>query len=67
MEVAAHEERVRIPKPNAAADYAVWTIYVRELLHRDSLAHVVDDPPPDPDSSTAAAVNRLRPSFTHSS
>lgn len=45
----------KIPRLQNSKGFALWRLYVTELMRRDGVLHVLTESPPDPNSSTAEA------------
>ena len=56
-------EKIRIPKLEGSKDYAVWKIYLLELLVRDDVLFVLNEDAPEATAS-AAARNRWKKADT---
>ena len=50
----------KIPKLQGSKGFALWRIYVMELMRKDGVLYVLTQDPPEQETSTQAAVSRFR-------
>ena len=50
----------KIQKLTNSKNYPLWSLYVREIIRKDGLLHMLSDDPPNEELSTTAAVNKFR-------
>lgn len=53
-------EHAKIPKLHSLQGFALWWIFILEVMRKDRVLHVLRDDTPDPLSSSQAAFNRFK-------
>ena len=59
-EVSSVTDGIKIPKLKNSKGFALWRIYVMELMRKDGVLHVLTQEPPDADNATQAQINRFQ-------
>lgn len=58
----SNSDTPKIPKLQNSKGFAIWRIYVRELLRKDNVLHVLTETPPNPETSNVRAVEAWKKS-----
>ena len=60
MSATTSTDSPKIPKVTGYKGYAVWSIYVRELMRNDGVLHVLTEDPPNLETASSASVTKFR-------